>query len=110
MPRLLHLAPLALLGLAACDQGPATVTPYRHPSGAFDFLLAATGNGGPLYLALACDPFGTGEDLESNVVAAMETARQRRVLRLSPDQDTDEDPDCLLPLVITPQGSALGRT
>src|SRR3546814_3373079 len=87
MPRLLHLAPLALLGLAACDQGPATVTPYRHPSGAFDFLVAATRNGGPLYLELAGDPFGTGEDLESHVVAAMEPALQSRVLRLTRSEE-----------------------
>src|SRR3546814_14078219 len=104
MPRLLHLAPLALLGLAACDQGPATVTPYRHPSGAFDFLVAATRNGGPLYLELAGDPFGTGEDLESHVVAAMEPALQSRVLRLTTDQDAAEDPDFRLALVFNPQG------
>src|SRR3546814_17672435 len=104
MPRLLHLAPLALLGLAACDQGPATVTPYRHPSGAFDFLVAATRNGGPLYLELAGDPFGTGEDLESHVVAAMEPALQSRVLRLTTDQDAAEDPAFRLALVFNPQG------
>src|SRR3546814_12784049 len=92
MPRLLHLAPLALLGLAACDQGPATVTPYRHPSAAFDFLVAATRNGGPLYLALPGDPFGTGEALESHVVAALAPALQDTPPHPATHQAPTEDP------------------
>src|SRR3546814_14721324 len=46
MPLLQRLAlaalPAALLGLAACDRGPATVPPYMPPTGRFAFLLAAT--------------------------------------------------------------------
>src|SRR3546814_20929323 len=59
---------------------------------------------GPLYLELAGDPFGTGEDLESHVVAAMEPALQSSVLRLTTDQDAAEDPDFRLALVFNPQG------
>src|SRR3546814_4016922 len=55
-------------------------------------------------LELAGDPFGTGEDLESHVVAAMEPALQSRVLRLTTDQDAAEDPDFRLALVFNPQG------
>ena len=109
MPLLQRLAPAALLagllGLAACDQGPATVTPYRHPSGAFDFLAAATRGGGALYLEIDGDPFGTGEDLESLVIAAMEPALQSRVLSLTTDQEAAEDPAFRLVLVFNPPDS-----
>jgi hypothetical protein len=106
LPRLAPAAPLAaLLGLAACDQGPATVTPYRHPTGAFDFLVAATRNGGPLYLEIDGDPFGTGEDLESLVIAALQPALQSRVLSLTTDQDAAEDPAFRLVLVFNPPDS-----
>ena len=106
LPRLAPAAPLAgLLALAACDQGPATVTPYRHPTGAFDFLVAATRGGGPLYLAIDGDPFGTGEDLESLVIAALEPALQSRELRLTTDQDAAEDPAFRLVLVFNPPDS-----
>ncbi|MEQ9609952.1 MAG: hypothetical protein RLN99_20020, partial [Kiloniellaceae bacterium] len=47
------LLPLAALAaLPACDEGPATVTPYMHAAGTLDFLQAATRNEGPLYLEI----------------------------------------------------------
>lgn len=99
-----RLACLLLLTLAACDQGPATVTPYKHPSGTLDFLTAATRNGGPLYLEIDGDPFGSGEDLESLVTGTMEPALQTRMLRLTTDQEAAEDPDFRLVVVFNPQG------
>ena len=108
MPRLPRLASALLLApllaLAACDQGPATVTPYMHPAGSFDFLIAATRDGGPLYLEIDGDPFGTGEDLEARVIAAMEPALQTRVLTLTTDQDAAEDAAFRLVLVFDPAG------
>ncbi|HMA15276.1 MAG TPA: hypothetical protein VKP12_10855, partial [Kiloniellaceae bacterium] len=85
MPFFPRLACLLLLTLAACDQGPATVTPYMHPTGTLDFLAAATRGGGPLYLEIDGDPFGTGEDLEGLVTGTMEPALQARVLKLTTD-------------------------
>lgn len=105
MPALPRLACLALLTLAACDQGPATVTPYMHPTGSLDFLTAATRGGGPLYLEIDGDPFGTGEDLESLVTGTMEPALQARVLRLTTDQDAAEDPEFRLVVVFNPSSS-----
>jgi len=100
-----RLACLALLTLAACDQGPATVTPYMHPTGSLDFLTAATRGGGPLYLEIDGDPFGTGEDLESLVTRTMEPALQTRVLKLTTDLDAAEDPPFRLVLVFNPSQS-----
>jgi len=100
-----RLACLALLTLAACDQGPATVTPYMHPTGSLDFLTAATRGGGPLYLEIDGDPFGTGEDLEGLVTRTMEPALQIRVLKLTTDQDAAEDPEFRLVLVFNPPAS-----
>jgi hypothetical protein len=104
MSPLSRLAFLPLLVLAACDQGPATVTPYMHPTGSFDFLVAATRGGGPLYLEIDGDPFGSGEDLEGFVTAAMEPALQSRVLSLTTDQDAAEDPGFRLVLVFNAAG------
>ena len=56
-----------LLGLAACGRGPATVTAFMHPSGAFDFLIAATRNQGPLYLELDGSPFADDGGLETRI-------------------------------------------
>src|SRR3546814_4179198 len=85
MPLLQRLAlaalPAALLGLAACDRGPATVTLYMHPTGSFDFLIAATRNEGPLYMEIDGDPFATGEDLAGPIGAPMAQAVQTRVLQ-----------------------------
>src|SRR3546814_10458573 len=96
MPLLQRLAlaalPAALLGLAACDRGPATVTLYMHPTGSFDSLIAATRNEGPLYMELDGEPFATGEDLEGPIGAAMEPAVQTRVQRLPTALDAADDP------------------
>src|SRR3546814_10794963 len=104
MPLLQRLAlaalPAALLGLAACDRGPATVTLYMHPTGSFDFLIAATRNEGPLYMEIDGEPFATGEDLEGPIGAAMEQAVQTRVLRLTTELDAAEDPAFRLVLVL----------
>jgi hypothetical protein len=94
-----------LLALAACDQGPSTVTPYMHPSGSFDFLVAATRGEGPLYMEIDGDPFAEGEALEARVTAVMEQALQSRVLRLTTDQDAAEDPAFRLVLVFNPPDS-----
>lgn len=102
MSPLSRAALVPLLLLAACDQGPATVTPYIHPKGTLDFLAAATRGGGPLYLEIDGDPFGSGEALEERVVAAMEPALQSRVLRLTTDQDAAEDASFRLVLVFNP--------
>jgi len=99
-----RLGLLSLLLLAACDQGPATVTPYIHPKGTLDFLAAATRGGGPLYLEIDGDPFGSGEALEDRVVAAMEPALQSRVLSLTTDQDAAEDASFRVVLVFNPPG------
>ncbi len=101
LPALL-LAAAALLGPAACDQGPATVTLYMHPAGAFDFLIAATRNEGPLYLEIDGQPFGESDGLDSRVAAVMEQALQSRVLRLTSDQTAAEDPRFRLVLVFNP--------
>ena len=103
--RALPAALAGLLAVAACDQGPATVTPYMHPSGSFDFLIAATRNEGPLYLEIDGDPFANGEDIESRVVSALEPALQSRVLRLTTDLDAAEDPAFRLVLVFNPPDS-----
>lgn len=106
MPLLQRLAlaalPAALLGLTACDQGPATVALYMHPTGSFDFLIAATRNEGPLYTEIDGDPFATGEDLEDPIIAAMEQAVQIRVLRLTTELEAAEDPAFRLVLVFNP--------
>ena len=108
MPFFPRLACLVLLTLAACDQGPATVTPYMHPSGTLDFLAAATRGGGLLYLEIDGDPFGSGEDLEELVTRTMEPALQARVLALTTDQDAAEDPYFRLVLVFNaPAGGEL---
>lgn len=88
--------------LAACDQGPATVTPYMHPTGSLDFLTAATRGGGPLYLEIDGDPFGAGEGLAGIVSGTMESALQARVLRLTTDRDAAEDPEFRLVVVFNP--------
>lgn len=107
MPSLKRLAAVPLLALAACDEGPATVTPYMHAAGSFDFLTAATRNGGPLYLEIDGDPFGRGDDLEGVVTEAMEPALQARVLRLTTDLDAAEDPGFRMVLVFNPAGGEL---
>ncbi|MPZ11315.1 MAG: hypothetical protein GEU89_14070 [Kiloniellaceae bacterium] len=99
LPATLPAVFAGLLALAACDQGPSTVTPYMHPSGSFDFLIAATRNEGPLYMEIDGDPFGEGEALESQVTAVMEKALQSRVLQLTTEQDAAEDPAFRLVLV-----------
>jgi hypothetical protein len=92
----------ALLGPAACDQGPSTVTLYMHPTGAFDFLVAATKNAGPLYLEIDGMPFGESDGLEGRVAAVMEKAVQSRVLRLTTDRTAAEDARFRLVLVFNP--------
>lgn len=108
LPRALLTAAAALaglLGLAACDQGPSTVTPFMHPTGAFDFLIAATRNEGPLYLEIDGAPFVSGSGLEGKVTAVMERALQARILRLTTDRDAAEDPRFRLVLVFNPANS-----
>lgn len=96
------LAVWGLLGLAACDEGPSTVTPFMHPTGSFDFLIAATRQNGPLYLEIDGTPFAESETLDTRVVAVMEKALQSRVLRLTTDQTAAEDPRFRLVLVFNP--------
>ncbi len=113
MPKFPRLKPFAfpalalcgLLPLAGCDDGPSTVTPFMHPTGAFDFLIAATRNEGPLYLEIDGMPFGEDQGLESRVTAVMEKAVQSRVLRLTTDHVAAEDPRFRLVLVFNPDNS-----
>src|SRR3546814_10697198 len=76
-----------------------------HPTGSFDFLIAATRNEGPLYMEIDGEPFATGEDLEGPIGAAMEQAVQTRVLRLTTELDAAEDPAFRLVLVFNPPDS-----
>lgn len=92
----------ALFALTACDQGPSTVTLYMHPTGSFDFLVAATRSGGPLYLEIDGMPFGEGEGLAGHVTAVMEQAVQSRELSLTTDQTAAEDPRFRLAVVFNP--------
>ena len=94
-----------LLSLASCDEGPSTVTPFMHPTGTFDFLVAATRNEGPLYLEIDGMPFAEGGELEARVAQVMEKAVQSRVLRLTTDQDMAEDPRFRLVLVFNAENS-----
>ncbi len=94
-----------LFGLTACDQGPSTVTPFMHPSGAFDFLVAATKNEGPLYLEIDGAPFVNGSGLADQVTAVMERALQARILHLTADRKAAEDPRFRLVLVFNPPDS-----
>jgi len=94
-----------LFGLTACDQGPSTVTPFMHPSGAFDFLVAATKNEGPLYLEIDGAPFVNGSGLADQVTTVMERALQARILRLTTDRDAAADPRFRLVLVFNPPDS-----
>jgi hypothetical protein len=100
------LLPLAALAaLAACDEGPATVTPYMHATGTLDFLAAATRNEGPLYMEIDGTPFtAEGDGLEARLIAAMERATQARVLRLTTEQEAAEDPQFRLVVVFNPPG------
>ncbi|MGD1878466.1 MAG: hypothetical protein ACFB13_13325 [Kiloniellaceae bacterium] len=95
----------ALLGLAACDEGPATVTPYMHANGTLEFLASATRGEGPLYLEINGTPFADGDTLDARVVAVMEQALQSRVLRLTTDREAAEDPEFRLVLVFNPPNS-----
>ena len=82
--------PLLLL-LSACDQGPATNTRFMHPSGARDFLIAATKSQGPLYVersGAAFDPWPGGDE---DLVRIMEKAVQWRVLTLTTEKAAAED-------------------
>lgn len=85
------LALPALLFLSACDQGPATNTRFMHPSGARDFLIAATKNQGPLYLELSGAAFDPWPNAQSDVIRVMEKAVQWRVLSLTADRAAAED-------------------
>lgn len=100
------LLPLAAMAtLAACDEGPATVTPYMHAAGTLDFLAAATRNEGPLYMEIDGAPFtAEGDGLEARLIAVMERAVQARVLRLTTDQEAAEDPRFRLVVVFNPPG------
>ncbi|GAB4223783.1 MAG: hypothetical protein Tsb0032_26970 [Kiloniellaceae bacterium] len=104
-PVLRNLGLGSLLFVAACDEGPSTITHYMHPSGSFDFLIAATKNEGPLYLEIDGMPFAEETDLEGRVAAVMENAVQTRVLQLTTDQAEAEDPRFRLVLVFNPANS-----
>jgi hypothetical protein len=95
-------AALLAVGLAACDRGPATVTHYRHPSGGFDFLVAATRNRGALLVQVEGRPFGVAPDTETVVLTVLEEAVQSRVLRLTSDPGRAADPRFRLVLVFNP--------
>ncbi len=91
----------ALLPLAGCDQGPATVTHYRHPSGTFDFLVAATKNRGPLLLGVEGRPFAGGAALP-RITGVLQQALQSRELSLTGDPAAAEDPRFRLVIVFNP--------
>lgn len=103
------LLPLAAVAaLAACDEGPSTVTPYMHATGTLDFLAAATRNEGPLYLEIGGTPFtAEGDGLEARLIAVMERAVQTRVLRLTTEQEAAEDPRFRLVVVFNPDKGEL---
>ena len=106
--RLSLAATLALtLPLAACDQGPATVTHYRHTAGTFDFLVAATRNLGPLLFQVAGAPFPAG-DAVPRMTEVLQQALQSRALSLTNDPSAAEDPRFRLLIVFHPApGDAL---
>jgi hypothetical protein len=102
-PRFTAVAAVAgLLALAACDQGPSTVTPFMHPSGSFNFLVSATRQDGPLYMEIDGEAFAHDDGLEDRVGAVIERAVQTRILRLTTDQGAAEDPHFRLVLVLNP--------
>jgi hypothetical protein len=91
-----------LLVLAACDQGPSTVTPFVHPSGTLDFLISATKNAGPLYLAVDGSPFAGSGGPPAPTIEVMEQALQSRVLHLTRSPGEAEDSRFRLVLVFNP--------
>ncbi len=103
------LAPLAFtIILAACDEGPATNTRFMHPSGSQEFLIAATRNQGALYLEVSGQAFAAASDLEADLAATIGTAIQSRVLTVTTDAATAENPnDRLLLLFNAPAATAI---
>jgi hypothetical protein len=91
----------ALLTLAACDQGPATVSHYRHTAGTFDFLISATRNNGPLLLQVEGRPFAGGAPV-ARMTGVLQQALQSRELRLTSDPGAAEDPRFRLVIVFSP--------
>lgn len=92
-PRLLLcLLGFLALGLGACDQGPATNTRFMHPSGALDFLVAATRNQGALHLEVRGAAFPGVPTAELPLVPVIEKAVQSRILKLTRTAATAENP------------------
>ena len=89
-----------LLLLSACDEGPATNTRFMHPSGARDFLIAATKNQGPLYVELSGAAFDPWPGGDADLVRIMEKAIQWRVLTLTTERAAANDGRFKLLLVI----------
>ena len=80
-----------LLALGACEEGPATNTRFMHPSGARDFLIAATRNDGPLYLEVSGAAFAPWPDAGDSLAGIIEKAVQWRVLTIATDKAAAED-------------------
>ncbi|NIA72122.1 hypothetical protein HBA54_26380 [Pelagibius litoralis] len=81
-----------MLAVSACDQGPATNTRFMHPSGAQEFLIAATRNQGPLHLEIHGQAFAASPALEALIAGTMEKAIQTRRLRVATEPSEAEDP------------------
>ena len=82
-----------VLGLAACDEGPSSNTRYMHPAGTWDFLVYATQNG-PLLIDIEGQALpGNAVEFEGTVIALMNEAQNKRLVRFTPDPAVAPSPD-----------------
>ena len=82
-----------ILGLAACDEGPSSNTRYMHPAGTWDFLVYATQNG-PLLIDIEGQALpGNAMEFEGTVIALMNEAQNKRLVRFTPDPAVAPSPD-----------------
>ena len=84
---------LFLLALAACDEAPSSNTRYMHPSGTWDFLVYAT-QSGPLLIDIEGQALpGSNAEFEGAVIAIMNEAQHKRIVRFTRDRSVAPTPD-----------------